>query len=544
MSQPTEELAPEQILQRAIAAGLLPDSATLPTTEARPWSLVLLTALGAWLAAVPLLICIYLLLGPALTRDAAVYFVGLLMLAAAVVILRSNAVALFLEQLATPLLLSAALTLSLGLYRDLHESAASAWLLIACLGLALAIDKVWLRGLLGAAAGLFFCLMLAPTGLSQQKGLGVYWLILHAGLVLGLGALLMQQQSLLLQGRHAAKAALLEAFAAGWLLMLVFGLAVLGSFATLEQGFFGPELNPPASLRWAYQAGAVAFALGGFALAMHAWPDLRRPLPVAVAFVLAGLCIWLPCLGGLLMLLAWCSTTRRWGLAMSSALAAVWVVGASYYQLSWTLSNKAAVLLAAAALLALFALLTARGQDKAAVTTSAQTQLKRMPAAAWLLGAGLLSLVLVNTGIWQKQRLISAGRPLFVALAPVDPRSLVQGDFMRLNYDLGADINAANLYRLGAARPKVVLKVDARGVARVQRLHELGTSDTPLAPDEQLMELSPKNGGWTLVSDAWFFREGDGARWQAAKYGEFRVRPNGQALLVGLADAKLQRISP
>ena len=164
-----------------------------------------------------------------------------------------------------------------------------------------------------------------------------------------------------------------------------------------------------------------------------------------------------------------------------------------------------------------------------------------MPGAAWLLSAGLLALLVVNAGIWQKQRLISEGKAIFVALAPVDPRSLMQGDFMRLNYELGADINAAGLYRLGAARPQLVLKIDARGVGSAQRLHEPGTA---LAADEQLVELSPRSGGWTLVSDAWFFREGDGARWQAAKYGEFRVRPDGQALLVGLADAELRRIEP
>ncbi|MDC8774087.1 GDYXXLXY domain-containing protein [Roseateles albus] len=539
----TAALTSAQVLQRAITAGLLPSSAELPATEERPWSLVLLTALGAWLAAVPLLICIYLLLGPALTEGSGAYLVGALLMVAASIILRARKATLFVEQLALPLLLSGALTLSLGLYRDLHESVASALLLMVCFGLALAIDKAWLRVLLGAAAGLFFCIMLIPTGLSQRKGLGVYWLILHAGLAMGLAALLLQQARLL-HGRHAAKAALLEAVATGWLLMLVLGLAVLGSFAALEQGFFGPELEMPASLRWAYQAGAVAFALGGFALAARAWPDLRRPIPVAVALVLAGLCIWLPCLGGLLMLLAWSSSNRRWELATASASAAVWVLGASYYQLSWSLSSKAAVLVGAAGLLALIAGLAARGQSTEASTVSANSQARRMPGAAWLLSAGLLGLAVVNTGIWQKQRLISEGRPLFVALAPVDPRSLMQGDFMRLNYDLGSDINAAQLYRLGTARPQVVLKLDARGVARVQRLHEPGAAGRALAPDEQLMELSPKNGSWTLVSDAWFFREGDGARWQAAKYGEFRVRPDGQALLVGLADAKLQRIAP
>lgn len=44
------------------------------------------------------------------------------------------------------------------------------------------------------------------------------------------------------------------------------------------------------------------------------------------------------------------------------------------------------------------------------------------------------------------------------------------------------------------------------------------------------------------MSDAWFFREGDAARWEKARFGEFRVLPDGKALLVGMADEKLQVI--
>ena len=56
--------------------------------------------------------------------------------------------------------------------------------------------------------------------------------------------------------------------------------------------------------------------------------------------------------------------------------------------------------------------------------------------------------------------------------------------------------------------------------------------------------LTPRDGQWTLVTDAWYFREGDAARWEAAKFGEFRVEPDGKALLVGLADAQLRGIAP
>jgi len=69
------------------------------------------------------------------------------------------------------------------------------------------------------------------------------------------------------------------------------------------------------------------------------------------------------------------------------------------------------------------------------------------------------------------------------------------------------------------------------------------SANAPLAAGEMRIELTPKGERWMLVSDAWFFRDGDGKRWEAARYGEFRVTPDGKALLVGLADAQLQAIS-
>ncbi|MBK6999459.1 MAG: DUF4401 domain-containing protein [Rhodoferax sp.] len=76
-------------------------------TNERPWPVVLLTALGAWFAAVPLLIAIGMLLGDMLRTGTGVgiYFIGVLVLCASVVVLRAQGVALFVEQLAVPGLL-------------------------------------------------------------------------------------------------------------------------------------------------------------------------------------------------------------------------------------------------------------------------------------------------------------------------------------------------------------------------------------------------------------------------------------------------------
>jgi len=55
---------------------------------------------------------------------------------------------------------------------------------------------------------------------------------------------------------------------------------------------------------------------------------------------------------------------------------------------------------------------------------------------------------------------------------------------------------------------------------------------------------TPKNGRWTWVGDAWFFKEGGAQRCRAAKYAEFRVAVAGRALRVGMSEAELKPIQP
>jgi uncharacterized membrane-anchored protein len=87
------------------------------------------------------------------------------------------------------------------------------------------------------------------------------------------------------------------------------------------------------------------------------------------------------------------------------------------------------------------------------------------------------------------------------------------------------------------ARPRVAALGDARGVLRITRLLAAGEA---AAAGEVVIELSPKDGRWVIVTDAWFFREGEAQRWEAARFGEFRLLPDGRALLVGLRGAELQ----
>ena len=532
-------------LNAGMAAGLLPANAAPEPTSDRPWPVVLLTALGAWFAAVPLLIAVGLLLGDIVRAGIGPYVVGALVLGAAVVVMRSKGLPLFVEQLAVPALLVGGGTLAMGLYQDFHSAAGAALMLIVVLALALALPQNWLRVLLGAVAAGLLAQALLPNwhGRPQASVL----LVLHGLLALWLLALWLQE-------RLVAAAALLESLAAGWLLTTLVGLVWMAGNTFLVGGAVGAN-EVGAVLGWmagferhswqasAIQTGASALVLAAAGVGALAWPALRQTLPLAVALVLAALAWFMPLLGAVMLALMVTATTQRWRLASACALAASWIVGAFYYQLHWPLTDKALVLAGAGGVLGALAWLGHRGASPHAA--DAATPSPRSAGLNWQGGAliaGTLATVLVANGaIWQKQDLIARGKPVFMALMPVDPRSLMQGDYMRLRFATLDAHQLPLLDNMGAKRPHLVVQLDARGVATVQRRHMPGQ---PLAPQEMLLELSPKDGNWVVVTDAWYFKEGQAQIWQAAKYGEFRVLEGGRALLVGLTDAGLQPIAP
>lgn len=542
----------QNVIAAATAAGILPGTATPPGHDARPWPVVLLTALGAWLAAVPLLVVVGSLLGDFVTRGVGSYAVGALVLAGAVVVLRSRPIPVFVEQLAVPALLVGGGSLAFGLYRDVPAQFASLAIAALAAGIAGAIPHAWLRVLLGAACAGFAAVALVPTRLFEvdRAPLTVLWFTLHGLLVLWV-AMLAAQREWLHTGARARQAAALEPFAGGWVLAVMTALCGLAGMTFLVGGSLGAGFaadvtravgtERPSGIHLLTQAGSAALAVAATMWLAREVPGLRQPLAACVALVLVALSWFMPTLGGVWLCLAVLASTHRWRLAGAAAFAAAWIIGAFYYQLAWPLAQKAVVLVVAGAALGTLAWLATRGRAEAGTETAATTGMSGRRNAALIAATALATLLVANFAIWQKQELIATGRPVFVELAPVDPRSLMQGDFMRLNYSLPSNTSLAlsPLRRFG--RPYVVVTLDGRGVAKMLRVED---PSLPAAGSEMRIELTPKDGRWVIVSDAWFFREGDGERWTAARYGEFRVAPDGRALLVGLADANLKRIEP
>ena len=502
-------MSPAELLQRAKAQGLLPEGATWPTTEQRPWPVQLLTAVGAWFAAVPLLAFIGGLLGPLVRDGVGLLFVGAGLIVVAVLLLRDRAVPLFVEQLAVPLLLVGLLCVGWRLHESLPDEPAWAALCALCLGLAWPLPRPWLRTLLGAAAAACCWALTKPWSGPWSLPGWPQWAVATG--LLAVWAVM---------ARAPLPARVTQAWAptgAGWLLTVLAALAVQSGSPFLVAGLSGLHHGDTQWGSAVLALGSGATAVLGFALLARAWPPLRALRWALLAMLLGALALVLPALGPIALAAALCARQQRWRLATAAGLAALWVLGAFYYQMAWPLAHKALGLVALGLLVAAIA--------RPRWVPSAGSLERRSGALLAL----TLTLVVANVGIVQKERLIAQGEPLFVPLAPADPRSLMQGDYMRLNFSVPTDA-APPRASWGAQRPVVVLRRDAQGVAAFVRPDD-GQS---LAADERRVELSPKDGRWMLVTDAWYFREGEADRWQRARFGEFRVTPDGRALLVGL----------
>ena len=538
---------------QARAEGLVPDEADAPE---RPWPVVVLTALGAWLAVPPFLFLFAMLFGGDWDRGPMPYIEGIALIALSVVLLRGRATPLFLEQAAVPLLPTGLVCLGYGLQRDLpHAGAALIGLFIGA-ALIVLLKQGWLRGLLGvgmaALAGYLGHLWLegaVPRGWYEHDGglsQAAAALLLAEGLVLWI-----VRDRLGREARTASAAAALEAALTGWWVAVLVMHAVAAGWSFAAAGAFsggalmrGTTVGLTTAhvvLLGASRALSVLFVLAAALWLLRRWRPSGSSKLLPPVVVLAALSALMPALGGILLVLALMASTRRWRLAALAGVAAVWAIGALYYEWQLPLAHKSLALVVMGAALAAWVRWLAWHPTAPSSDEGTRPALALRGGAAVLLGAGAVALVLVNVLIAARERLIDEGRPVFVKLAPVDPRSLMQGDYMRLNYDLPgvgwrfrSEPGASLLW---GARPRVAVMLDARGIAHSPKLLAPGEA---LPAGAQLLELAPKGGQWTFVSDAWFFKEGDAARWQPAKYGEFRVTPEGKGLLVRVVGEDLK----
>ncbi|PQA92469.1 hypothetical protein B0A69_15675 [Chryseobacterium shigense] len=148
----------------------------------------------------------------------------------------------------------------------------------------------------------------------------------------------------------------------------------------------------------------------------------------------------------------------------------------------------------------------------------------------------VILLVYFNYSVAKKEELLKDGQLVLLQLAPVDPRSLMQGDYMSLRYSLSENIYSKYLPKRGYC----VVRLDDKGIAERIRFQQ---EKTPLNKGEYIIKYTaPNEWNINIGAESFFFQEGHARKYEKAKYGGIKIDKNGNSLLVGLYDEKLNNI--
>ncbi len=165
--------------------------------------------------------------------------------------------------------------------------------------------------------------------------------------------------------------------------------------------------------------------------------------------------------------------------------------------------------------------------------------------------------LVIGAALWRavpREQLIASGEPLLLDLAPVDPRSLIQGDYMALDYAIeqaaltdieeavGDDPNAVSS-RMFSHDGVLILTVDDNKVGTYSRLgDDSDLTGEGLAPGEIAVRYRMSLGNVEIGQERWFFQEGLANVFEDARFGEFRVDAAGRVILVGMRDQEFERL--
>lgn len=150
----------------------------------------------------------------------------------------------------------------------------------------------------------------------------------------------------------------------------------------------------------------------------------------------------------------------------------------------------------------------------------------------------VLLLAFFNWSVGEKEQLLASGETVLFELAPVDPRSLMQGDYMLLNYAVAA----VNPNEKTSENGYCVLKTDQNGIAGKVRLQD---KPEPLGKGEKIIKYhAGSSSNIRLGAESYFFEEGTGEKFEKAKFGGLKIDDQGNSILTGLYDADRRLIKP
>ncbi len=267
-------------------------------------------------------------------------------------------------------------------------------------------------------------------------------------------------------------------------------------------------------------------------------------------------------LTALLLLVYWTDSRAFFGLLV---FAFVVYLGGFYYQLSIPLLYKGALLVSFAVIFAIVTLfLHARYKTPSQSAVENHSVFK---APIWLVGVFVIALLgAVNYKVQQFEDVLATGKPVVLKIAPVDPRSLMQGDYMVLNYAILSEIQQSQFLSesneslesnesidAGEANETIGIDESSPSGKKAYILVHLDKNHVATFCEEQSeiptdfkhctpnVYLPIRYKGWLpeLPSQYYFFAEGKGEYYAQAEYAEYRFK-DGILLLARLLDKDLK----
>jgi len=486
------------------------------------WPLAALSGFGALLAAMPILSLYGLLFGTSLDKPPGAAMAGVLTLVPAVLIMRGGAPFSF-RQMFGLIMAGASTALLIYALTSWFKRDAGYVLAVLAIVVGFSVKARWMRMLFGFWA-LWFILasLFARFGFSHTEGVAamtsLFAIVGAVGLAAPAFGIKTPEDARPFFAGWTAGGLLALITLAGRPFLLGAGSGIIGEIATLIRT---PWTGPA-------QIVSIALGLAGVGVLLARRADLRTPLGYAVAVVMVALTFRSPALGATIAIFAGAMLAHSRGLAGAAALAAVWIVSAFYYALNWPLTQKGYVLMALGAALGVVVFLTRSREVRAPLPKALGG------AAIGLIALGAAATAAVGgTAVRSAEDVLANGRIVYISLRPVDPRSLIQGDYMAVAFDTDKlpaprDINGEVV---------ALADIDDRSIAKIQGLAEPGF--TP-QPNQIAVKLRQKSRRWFVGTDAYFFEEGHADDFAQAKYGQFRLGRDGRLLLVAMTDENLK----
>lgn len=166
---------------------------------------------------------------------------------------------------------------------------------------------------------------------------------------------------------------------------------------------------------------------------------------------------------------------------------------------------------------------------------------KRVPVTA--LVTLVLTLGIAQFTIHQNEDVLENGESIVLKLAPKDPRSLMQGDYMELHYELlNQVLDALSNEEMTNSKAYALLTLDENHIATLCRIEfEKPQYFDGCAQGIYLSVTLNSYGDLSLPTHQFFFPEGKGEHYNQAEYGEYRFK-EGKALLLRLLNTELEAL--